>query len=159
MGDYSRSTREVTLANLTSEITDALNKHIEHYDLGSILDDVLICIESNSDKIKKGLFSGPGAKMVKSIVILTPRWLVQIIKSDNEAAFVRSAQLIDIVVTDYEKSPFYSKIPDTGVQVTGRFTDTSESSMSFIGLGKDAAGEQFKEMLIERIQHAKKLKK
>jgi hypothetical protein len=64
--------------------------------------------------------------------------------------------LSDIVVTDYEKSPFYSKIPDTGVQVTGRFTDTSESSTSFIGLGKDAAGEKFKSMLIGAVQNSKK---
>jgi len=89
-------------------------------------------------------------------MILTPRWLLQVIKSDNEAAFARSAQLTDIVVTDYEKSPFYAKIPDTGVEVTGRFTDTSESSMSFIGLGKDAAGEKFKKILIETVQNAKK---
>jgi hypothetical protein len=130
----------ITPANLSAETTDTLNKHIELYNLGSILDDILICIESNSEKIKKGLFSGPGAKIVKSVILLTPRWLLQIIKSDDEAAFARSAQLTDIVVIDYEKSPFYSKIPDTGVEVTGRFTDTSESSMSFIGLGKDAAG-------------------
>jgi len=156
MGDYNRSTHEVTLANLSTETTGALNKHIELYNLGSILDDALICIEANSEKIKKGLFSGPEAKTVKAIMILTPRWLLQVIKSDNEAAFARSAQLTDIVVTDYEKSPFYAKIPDTGVEVTGRFTDTSESSMSFIGLGKDAAGEKFKKILIETVQNAKK---
>ena len=156
MGDYNRSTHEVTLANLSTETTGTLNKHIELYNLGSILDDALICIEANSEKRKKGLFSGPGAKVVKSVILLTPRWLLQVIKSDDEAAFARSAQLTDIVVTDYEKSPFYSKIPDTGVEVTGRFTDTSESSMSFIGLGKDAAGEKFKKILIETVQNAKK---
>jgi len=156
MGAYNRSTREVTLANLSSETTDVLNKHIELYNLGSILGDALICIEANSEKIKKGLFSGPGTKVVRSIIILTPRWLVQVIQSDNEAAFARSAQLTDIVVADYEKSPFYAKIPDTGVEVTGKFTDTSENSMSFIGLGKDAAGEKFKRILIEAVQNAKK---
>jgi hypothetical protein len=156
MSDYNRSTREVTLANLSPEITGALNKHIELYNLGSILDDVLICIEANSEKIKKGLFSGPGAKVVKSIIIITPRWLLQAIKSDDDAAFARSAQLTDIVVADYEKSPFYAKTPDTGIEVTGKFTDASENSMSFIGLGKDAAGEKFKKMLIEVVQNAKK---
>jgi len=48
MGDYNRSTHEVTLANLSTETTGALNKHIELYNLGSILDDALICIEANS---------------------------------------------------------------------------------------------------------------
>ncbi|MBI3161269.1 MAG: hypothetical protein HYZ23_02105 [Chloroflexi bacterium] len=156
MGDYNRSTRETTIANLPSETTDALNKHIERYELGSILDDALICVEANSEKIKKGLFSGPGAKVVKSVIILTPRWLLEVVKADNDAAFARSAQLTDITISDYEKSPFYAKIPDTGVQVSGRYTDTSESSTSFIGLGKDAAGEKFKSMLIEAVQDAKK---
>jgi hypothetical protein len=156
MGDYNRSTREVTLASFLPEIMDALNKHIELYSLGSILDNVLICIDSNSEKIKKGLFSGPGAKSVKAVMILTPRWLLEVIKTDNNAAFVRSMQLTDIVVTDYEKSPSYAVIPDTGVDVTGHFGNASEASSSFIGLGKDAAGEKFKGMLIEAVQNAKK---
>jgi len=156
MGDYNRSTIEIKLADFPLEISNALNKHIELYNLGPILNDALICVETNSEKIKKGLFSGPGPKSVKVTVILTPRWLLQIVKLDNNAVFARSAQLTDIVVVDYEKSPFYSKIPDTGVQVTGRFTDESESSTSFIGLGKDAAGEKFTAMLMEAAQKAKK---
>jgi hypothetical protein len=156
MSDYNRSTREVTLASCSAEVTDALNKHIELYNLGRILDDILICVEANAEKIKKGLFSGPGAKSVKTVIVLTPRWLMQVIKLDNEAAFARSAQLADIVVSDYEKNPFYSKLPDTGVEVSGRFTDASESSSSFIGLGRDAAGERFRGMLIQAVQNAKK---
>jgi hypothetical protein len=156
MGDYTRSTREVTVDDLSPEMIATIKKHIELYNLGSILDNVLICVESNSEKIKKGLFSGRSPKVVKNTIILTPRWFIQTIKSDNDAAFVRSVQLVDIVVIDYEKSPFYAKIPDTGVEVTGRFTDTSQSSMSFIGLGKDAAGEKFKKILIVTAQNAKK---
>ena len=156
MGDYNRSTREVALENFSTETRDVLNKHIELYNLGPVLDEALICIESISGKIKKGLFSGPGAKTVKSSIVLTPRWLIQVLKSDNDAAFARSAQLSDIVVSDYEKSPFHAKIPDTGVEVSGRFTDTSESSSSFLGLGKDEAGEKFKKMLVEAVQNAKK---
>ncbi|MBI5962004.1 MAG: hypothetical protein HY863_00890 [Chloroflexi bacterium] len=156
MGSYNRSTHEVPFANLPPETMDAIKKHLELYNLGSILDDVLICVEGNSEKIKKGLFSGPDPKTVKAVLILTPRWMVQVIKSDSDAAFTRSARLTDIVVSDYEKSPFYSKIPDTGVEVTGRFTDTSESSSSFIGLGKDSAGEKFKELLIKAVQDVKK---
>jgi hypothetical protein len=156
MGNYNRSTREVTLASFSPEIMDALNKHIELHNLGSVLDNILICVDSNSEKIKKGLFSGPGAKSVKAVMILTPRWFLEIIKSDNEAAFARSMQLTDTVVTDYEKSPFYAKIPDTGVEITGHFANASEASSSFIGLGKDAAGEKFKGMLIEAVQNAKK---
>ncbi len=156
MGDYNRSTCEVTLANLSSETTDALNKHIELYNLGSILDDALICIEANSEKIKKGLFAGSGPKIVKNTLIITPRWLVQVIKVDDQAAFARSAQLRDLTISDYEKDPLYAKMPDSGVHVTGGFTGASEDSTSFIGLGKDATGEKLKRVLIEAVQNAKK---
>jgi hypothetical protein len=80
MGDYNRSTQEIAFANFALETTDVLNEHIELYNLGSILDDVLIYVETNSEKIKKGLFSGLGAKSMKAVMILTPRWLLQVIK-------------------------------------------------------------------------------
>jgi hypothetical protein len=156
MGDYTRSTREIKFENFSAETKNAINQHIELYNLGAILNETLICIESTSEKIKKGLFSGSGAKTVRCSLVLTPRWLIQVIKTDNDAAVTRSARLADIVVSDYEKSPFHAKIPDTGVEVSGRFTDTSESSTSFFGLGKDEAGEKFKTLLIEAVQTAKK---
>jgi len=156
MGGYNRSTREMILANVSPDTMNVINKHLEQYNLGSILDDALICIESNHEKIKKGMFSGPGAKMLKVTVILTPRWVIEVYKSDNDAPFARSAQLKDITVSDWEKDPMYAKMPDTGVNVTGRFTDTSESSSSFFGLGKDAAGDKFKEIFIKAVQDAKK---
>ena len=156
MGDYNRSTKEITLESMPPEFKAALDAHIEMYELGSILDDAVMCIESTSEKIKKGLFSGPGAKIVKAVDIITPRWLVQVIKADNEAAFARSAQLTDITVSDYEKSQFYAMLPDTGLNVSGKFTDEPENSSSFIGLGKDSAGERFKSTLIAAVQEAKK---
>ena len=156
MGDYNRSTRETTLQDLPPEISQALNKHLELYNLGDILAEPLMCVESVSEKIKKGLFSGPGAKMTKAYLIVTSRWLVEILKFDGKPAFARSVQLQGITVSDYEKSPFYAKIQDHGVEVTGMFTGTSEATTSFIGLGKDSAGEKFKKVLIEAVQDAKK---
>jgi len=156
MGDFNRSTRETQLTGITAEAKLALDKHIEFYHLGSILDDVLICVEGNYDKIKKGLFGGPGPKSTFATLILTPSWFIEILKMDNDPAFARSAQLTDITVTDYEKSPFHLKIPDTGVEVSGKYTDASEATSSFVGLGKDAAGEKFKSILIKAVQDAKK---
>lgn len=156
MGDYNRSSRECKFEDLGQEMVSAVNTHLEKYNLGPILDDTLICIEVTSEKIKKGLFAGPGGRLVRVGMLLTPRWLVQVIKSDADAAFARSARLEDIVVTDYEKSPFYARIPDNGLEVTGRFTDTTENSSSFIGLGKDAAGEKFKQMILKAVQDGKK---
>lgn len=155
MGDYNRTTREVKFEGLSREMKEAIDKHIELYTLGSILDDILICVETTSEKIKKGLFSGPGPKILVSVDILTPRWLVQVYKADNEAAFATSAQLRNITASDYEKSEFYALLSDTGVSLTGMFTTTSENSSKFLGLGKDEAGEKFKSALIEAAQKAK----
>jgi hypothetical protein len=58
-------------------------------------------------------------------------------------------------VEDYEKSSFQKLIPDTGVNLTGQFTDPTERASSFIGLGRDAAGEKFKQLLIQAVQAAK----
>ena len=150
MGDYRRSSRECKLEELGQEMAAVVNDHLEKYNLGPILNDALICIEVTSEKIKKGLFAGPGGKLIRMGIVLTPRWLVQVIKSDGDPAFARSARLEDIAVSDYEKSPFYAKIPETGVEDSGTFNDASEKSSSFIGLGKDAAGEKFKEMVLRQ---------
>lgn len=156
MGDYNRSTRELTFDNMPAGMSDALKAHIEQYNLGDVLNDVLICIETTSEKIKKGLFAGPGPKLMKLQAVLTKRWLFEILSEDGKAPYARSLRLADIVVEDYEKSSFYKMLPDTGVQVTGLATGATESGMSFIGLGKDSAGDKFKQLLIQAVQDAKR---
>ena len=156
MGDYNRSTTEISFANISPDIMQAIKKYIELHNLGDILNGVTHCIVSTSEKVKKGLFSGPGPKLLVETVILTNRWLILADRVDQNAVFIKSMQLQDIVVEDYEKSLFYSKIPDTGLNITGRFTDASEQGMIFLPLGKDIAGDTFKEALIHAAQEAKK---
>ncbi len=156
MGDYNRSTRELTLQEIPQNAVKALNRHIELHNLGDVLDDVLICIEAKAEKIKKGLFAPPGPKTSVSYVVVTKGWLFEAINAEGDAFHAISARLSNITVTDYEKSPFYSKIPDNGMDVNGMFTDATEQGMRFIGLGKDAAGEKFKEILIQAAQEAKR---
>ena len=156
MGDYNRSTAEINFANISPDILQAIHKYIELHNLGDILNGVTNCIVSTSEKIKKGLFSGPGPKLLVETAILTNRWLILADRVDQNAVFIKSMQLQDIVIEDYEKSLFYSKIPDTGMNLTGRFTDASEQGMIFLPLGKDIAGDTFKEALIHAAQEAKK---
>ena len=156
MGDYNRSTAEINFANISPDILQAIHKYIELHNLGDILNGVTNCIVSTSEKIKKGLFSGPGPKLLVETAVLTNRWLILADRVDQNAVFIKSMQLQDIVIGDYEKSLFYSKIPDTGLNITGRFTDASEQGMIFLPLGKDIAGDTFKEALIHAAQAAKK---
>lgn len=157
MGDYNRSTKEVAVQDISAEITQAIRKYIELHNLGNILDGVAHCIISTSEKQKKGLFGGgSGPKLLIQTAILTNRWLILADRVDQNALYIKSMQLRDIVVEDYEKSSFYAMIPDTGMNVTGMFTDASEKGTIFLPLGKDEAGKKFKGALIKSVQDAKK---
>jgi hypothetical protein len=156
MGDYNRSTHELMLDTLPASMSATLKDHIEQYNLGDVLSDVLMCIEATSEKIKKGLFAGPGPKLMKMDVILTRHWLFELRSEDGKTPYARSLRLTDIVVEDHEKSAFAKMVPDTGVHITAQATGATERGMTFIGLGKDAVGDKFKQMLIQTVQDAKK---
>ena len=157
MGDYNRSTKEVAFADIPVNVTQSINTYIEKHNLGDILANPVMCIVSTSEKIKKGLFGGgPGPKLLVQTVILTNRWLILADNVDQNALYIKSLQLRDITVEDYEKSSFYKMIPDTGMNISGIATDTPEKGTLFLPLGKDEAGENFKSALIEAAQNAKK---
>lgn len=156
MGDFKRATRELSLQEIPAPAMQALQTHIEIHNLGDVLGDALICIEERSEKTKKGLFSLPGLKSSTSYVILTKGWLFESIAAEGESFAAISARLADVVVSDYKQSPFYSKMPDNGAEVTGSFTGALERGSKFIGLGEDDAGNKFKAMLIAAVMEAKR---
>ena len=156
MGDYNRSTKEIAFESIPPDVMQSIQIYIEKHNLGNILSNVSSCIVSTSEKIKKGLFSGQGPKSLVQTAILTDRWLILADRVDQSAIYIKSMQLQDIMVEDYEKSQFHSMIPDTGMNISGIFTDASEKGTIFLPLGKDAAGEHFKSALIGAVQEAKK---
>lgn len=155
MGDYNRSTKEIAFGEIPTNVTKSIQTYIEKHTLGDILANPVMCIVSTSEKIKKGLFGGSGPKLLIQTAILTERWLILADNVDQNALYIKSMQLREITVEDYEKSSFYKMIPDTGMNVNGRFTDASELGSIFLPLGKDEAGEKFKSVLIEKVQKAK----
>ena len=154
MSDWKRSTREVPFAGLMAEMVEAVNKHIELYNLGSILTDALMCIQTDSEKAKKGLFGK--AELVRQGAIVTPRWLIWVVMDSSNKAAVLSAQLSDVVVQDYAQTQFAKMIPDSGIQVNGKFTDVSENASAFIGLEDGDVGRKFTETVIVAVQNSKK---
>jgi hypothetical protein len=152
MSDCKRTTKEVPFESLLPEMIAAINKHIEHYNLGPILSDALMCIQTDSEKVKKGLFGGE--ETVQMGAIVTPRWLVWAVTETQTA--VLSTQLINSTVQDYAQTPFAKMVPDSGVQISGMFTDASESASAFIGLDEGVAGRKFRETLVQAAQDAKK---
>ena len=154
MSDWKRTTKEVTLEGLRPEMVTAINHHLARYNLGSILSDALMSVQTDSEKVKKGLFGS--AETVYTGVVVTPHWLVWAISRKKMQTAVLSAQLRDVVVQDYAQTNFAKMIPDMGIQVNGRFTDASENVSAFIGLDDSAAGRKFKEIVIQAVQDAKK---
>lgn len=154
MSEWKRVTKEVPFEGLPSEMVSAINQHIEQYNLGPILEDALMCIQTDSEKAKKGLFGT--AESVRMGAIVTPRWLVWAIDGIKTKVSAHSAQLINIIVQNYSQTQFAQMVPDSGVQVSGMFTDASESASAFIGLDESPAGKKFRDVLITAAQDAKK---
>jgi len=154
MSEWKRITKEVPFENLQTELVEGIKKHVEKYNLGSILAETLICIQTDSEKIKKSLFGG--TERVDMGAILTPRWLVWAVSEPKAQTTVLSAQLKDVVVQNYSQTQLAKLISDSGIEVSGRFTDTSENVWAFIGLDESEAANRFKEMVITAVQAAKK---
>ena len=154
MSEWKRKTKEVSLDNLSSEIRDAIQEHLEQYNLGPILSDALMCVQTDSEKTKKGLLGG--AESVQMTAIVTPRWLVWAVDTPKAKPAVLSAQLIHATVQDYAQTPFAKMVPDSGIEVSGMFTDASESASAFIGLEENTAGQKFRDAVIKAAAAAKK---
>ena len=154
MPDWKRRTREVSIEALPTGTREAIERHIEQYNLGHILSDALMCVQTDSEKVKKGLFGK--AETVQMTAILTPRWLLWSVDQPNKKLVVLSAQLIHISVQNYSQTPFAKMVPDSGVDVSGMFTDSSEAASVFIGLEESVAGQTFRQALVKAAADAKK---
>jgi hypothetical protein len=154
MSEWKRTTKELTLETLPVEIATAIHRHVEKHNLGPILDDALMWIQTDSQKMNKGLFGGTQA--VQMAAVITPRWLVWSVDESKTDPVVLSAQLIDVTVQDYAQTPFAEMVPDSGIQVNGLFTGAAESASAFIGLEQEAAGDKFKKIVIQAAADAKK---
>ncbi len=153
MGDWKRVTRECAVDGLGPEINAAIQKHLDLYNLGPLASQATACVETTSEKLKKGLPAGE--KSVITEVILAPGWLIWIIRGERPDVTVMSANLADIVVQDYASTPFARMVPDTGVEVSGTFTDVAERGSSFIPLDDGPAAQRFKKALMDAVRLAK----
>ena len=154
MADWRRQTREVSPESLPLEVASAMQQHVERYNLGTILSDALMWIQTDSEKIRKGLFGSP--ETVTVVAAVTPRWLIWAITGTKTRTSVLSAQLIHVTVQDYSQTPFASLVPDSGIEVSGMFTDAGENASAFLGLDEGMAGKNFREILLKSASDAKK---
>lgn len=153
MGDYARTTRECTLASLHPTLATSLRAHVQKYELGDGETAVLICCETVSTRSKKGLF-GRKTEVVHTAVLVTPTYLIWATAKDNETPGVLSARLRDVQVQDYERSELYKLVPDSGLNITGLFTNATAPGSSFIGLGPEPAAQKLRTVLKEAVANA-----
>ena len=154
MSEWKRTSKEIDFENLRPEMVDAIKRHVERYNLGTILSEVLMCVQTDSEKVKKPLFGS--APIVYTGMVLTPRWLAWAVSGPKTQMAVLSAQLRDVVVQDYSQTQFAKLIADSGLEVSGRFTDASENASAFLGIDDSMAGRKFKEAVIRAAQNARK---
>ena len=155
MSDWKRTTREISFEKLPPAMVSAINQHVEKYNLGPILSDALMCVQTDSEKPKKGLFGK--AESVQMGMVVTPRWLVWAITGTTlREVVVLSAQLSHITVQDYAQTPFAKMVSDSGMEVSGIFSDARESASAFIALEAGGAGKKCRDVVIQAAQNAKK---
>lgn len=159
MSDYVRTTRSLSLHQIPQEVNDAIKDHIDMYNLGQILNDDTICIETVSQRKKKKKIGGIKLAMhVVSYVLLNATWLIYVVSNDGSRPVAMTVPLVDATVEDYSQSPLYKKMPDNGYWVHGKFTGRTGGNMSFsdrqsifVGLGQERAAEEFGRELLEAI--------
>jgi hypothetical protein len=154
MSDWKRSTQAISFEQMPIALKAEIQKHVERYQLGDILSEALMCIQTVSEKAKKGILGS--REMVYLGAVVTPRWLIWAVEGTKSSAAVLSALLAEVVVQDYANTPFSKMISDSGIEVSGKFTDAVENASAFIGLEDNAVGKKFKETVIDAVQNAKK---
>jgi len=153
MNAYTGSARECVFAELRPELAIAIRKHIDTYKLGDIEASLLICCETTSTRQKTGLFTS-GDETTIAGMFVTSQLLVWANGKEKGKPAVTSALLRNIDAHDFENTAMYQVKPDSGMNISGRYTDVTKQGQSFIGLGSDPAGEKFRQVLQHAIQKA-----
>ena len=152
MSETKRITRICTIDELNPILISAIRAHIKQYQLGEIESSILMCCETASVQQKKGFFGG--SENAVSAAIVTPQWLVWAESLSNKIAEVNSALLSHIDIHDYAGSAMGTISPDTGMNITGRYTNAVKTGQAFIGIGADELGIKFRQVLHEAMQKA-----
>jgi hypothetical protein len=149
------STHACAIEELNPKLKNALRLHGKQYELEDIESNVLMCCETRSVLQKSGLFGGT-EEITFSAAYITPKWLVWANTANGNAASSGSAQLRNIETRDYESTAMFAIVPNHGLNITGRYTDVNKTGMTFISLGSEPDGQNFRHVLKEALKRAAK---
>jgi len=149
MKESIRTTRECSFDHLGTEMLAAIREHLELYKIGNIEPHILICCETTSIQKKKGLFGG--SEKVITGALVTSEWLILAVEKPNEKPEVISGRLQNLQAQNFEDTAMFRVSPDSGLNITGRYSDVTRLGMSFIGLGPEPAAQKFRQILQEAV--------
>ena len=155
MNTTSSSTRACSIEELNPDLKNALRKHSRQFGLEDIESDVLICCETQSVVQTNG-WLGRKEQVTHSAAYVTPKWLVWAIAVKGGPARAGSAELRNIESRDYESTAMYAIVPNHGLNITGRYTDVNKTGMTFISLGSEPDGQNFRQILKEALKKSAK---
>ena len=153
MADNVRVTRECAVKDLDKALGAAIQAHLAEYQMAEIESSTLMCCETVSTQKKKSVFGG-SEKAIQA-VLLTKKMLVWAEKISGKTTSAGSAKLDQIDMRDYESTAMFDVISDSGVNITGRYTDSKQTGQLFIALDDGPAGKKFRELLREAIKSFK----
>lgn len=155
MNTTSCTTRACTIEELNPDLKNVLRTHGKQFGLEDIESDVLMCCETRSIVQKNGWLGGK-EEVTHSAAYVTPKWLVWAIAANGDSASAGSAQLRNIESRDYESTAMFAIVPNHGLKITGRYTDVNKTGMTFISLGSEPDGQNFRQVLKEALKKAAK---
>ncbi len=154
MADNVRVTRECAGKDLDKALRAAIQAHLAEYQMAADIESsILMCCETVSTQKKKSVFGG-SEKAIQA-VLLTKDMLIWAEKISGKTSSAGSAKLDHIDMRDYESTAMFDVISDSGVNITGRYTDSKQTGQLFIALDDGPAGKKFRELLREAIKSFK----
>jgi len=145
MNSTTCSTRACTIEELNTNLKTALRAHGKQYGMEDIESNVLMCCETKSIPQKNGAIGATETSF--SAVYVTPKWLVWAVPANGNTVNAGSALLHQIEARNYETTAMFAILPNQGLNITGRYTDVNKTGMTFISLGSEPDGQNFRQVL------------
>jgi hypothetical protein len=153
MNTTTCSTHACTIEELNPKLKNAIRDHGKQFGLEDMESDVLICCETKSTLQKNGLLGAKEA-ITFSAAYITPKWLVWATTANGNAPSAGSAQLRNIDARDYTATAMFAIAPNQGLNITERYTEANQTGMTFISLGSEPDGQNFRHILKEALNRA-----
>lgn len=158
MSVYERVTRKCGLGTMTPALAAAIREWGADLGLTAVVQSGSAACETVSERRHAGGIYGRMRKLPAHLdcgALLTPAWLIWATIADGGEPRAIGVRLTDFDIIDYRAGEDYARLPDSGLQVSGRIGDDPELRSVFIGLGEDAPGQAFKEKVLTAWRQAR----